>query len=109
MDFPELPSSALPAHSVQRRRHERRPLHSPIRILYCSDVTQRVQTAQGIDVSDGGIAFEIDSQLDFYSTMRLEYTEDDGTKCCRTAILQYRMQRTYGAWFVETEQALLPQ
>jgi hypothetical protein len=109
MNSPEVPSSSLPAPSVQRRRHERRPLHSSVRIIYCSDATQRVQIAQGIDVGDSGVAFEIDSALDFYSMLRLEYTEDDGTKYCRTAILQYRMQRRYGAWFVETEQELLPQ
>ena len=102
-------SSSPPAQSVENRRHERRPLHSLIRITYCADATQSAQTAQGIDVSDSGVAFESDSELDFYSVMRLEYTEDDGTKRCRTARLQYRMRRTYGAYFVRTEQSGVPQ
>jgi len=103
MKRPKPTSSSLPSQSVEERRHERRPLHSAIRITYCADATRSAQIAQGIDVSDGGVAFESDLELDFYRVMQLEYTEDDGTNRCRTARLHYRMQRKYGAYFLETE------
>jgi hypothetical protein len=56
---------------------------------------------QGIDLSDSGIAFESESELDFSSVLHLQYREEDGTEHRRTARLLYRLQRRYGAFFLE--------
>jgi PilZ domain len=99
----EQDSSFLPTNVAKRRQHERRPLHSSVRITYCSDAAQSAQTGEGVDVSGSGISFESDAELDFYNLIRLEYTDEDGRNCCRRARLLYRANRRYGAFFVDTE------
>jgi hypothetical protein len=105
----EQDSSSKPIHFVGKRRHARRPLHSLIRIACCSDPAQRAQLGQGIDIGYGGLAFESDSALDFYSVLQLEYRDDEGRDCNRKARLLYRMNRRYGAYFVDVEQTESPE
>ncbi|MGA9565536.1 MAG: PilZ domain-containing protein [Candidatus Korobacteraceae bacterium] len=104
MTYLEKNSSAISEQSIERRRHGRFPLHSPVRIVYDSDDALKIQLGQGVDFSASGVAFESDSDLNFYSALRLEYTDDDGENFCRTARLLYRVNRRYGAYFVDGEQ-----
>jgi len=103
MNYSEKNSSLTSVQATERRRHGRFPLHSPVRIVYNSDDAMKIQVGQGVDLSASGVAFESDSDLNFYSALRLEYTDDDGENFCRTARLLYRVDRRYGAYFVDGE------
>jgi hypothetical protein len=98
-------SSSLAQQRIERRQHGRRLLHSPVRIVYNSSEAPSAQIGQGLDISAGGLSFETDSDLDFYHAIRLEYTDDDRENFNRTARLLYRMNRRYGAYFVDADQA----
>lgn len=104
LSYPEKSLSSTNEQSLERRRHGRFPLHSPVRIVYNSEDAMKTHVGQGVDVSASGVAFESDSDLNFYSALRLEYTDDDGENFCRTARLLYRVNRRYAAYFVDGEQ-----
>lgn len=95
--------------SVENRRHERRPLDSLVRVTYFSDSTTTAHIGQGVDISDGGLAFVLGAVLDFHRLMLLEYVNHADRSCKRTARLRYRMNRTYGTRFVDIGRGELPQ
>lgn len=102
----QSPQTELPSfyHSLPgaHRRHARPQLLSKVRITYCSNGTTVLpHVGYRVDVSDSGISFVTDIVLDFHRTLLLEYTDSVGKRCSRTARLRYRMNRTYGARFLE--------
>jgi len=109
LNAPEHYAASQTKQSAEDRRHERRPLNSLVRISYCSDSPGNPHIGRGVDISDGGLAFEIGTVLDFYRLILLEFTDHAGRSCKRVARLRYRMNRTYGACFVDIEQDELSQ
>jgi len=95
-------SSSPGLRSIEKRRKERHPFHSLILISAPSDDSVKTQICQGVDISDSGISFQSDAELDFFNAIRVEYTDDNGDNFCRTARLLYRMNRKYYAYFIES-------
>jgi hypothetical protein len=100
---PEQHSAASPALPAEDCQPTRRPLYSLVRITYCSESAGGSVIGRGIDVSDGGIAFEIRTPLDVDRLILLEYTDtsDDCRYRRRTATLRYLNNRTFLANFVD--------
>jgi hypothetical protein len=103
VNSPELHSPAKLARSDGDYRPARRPLYSLVRITYCSESAGGSFIGRGIDVSDGGIAFEIRAPLEVDRLILFEYTDtnDDCKYRKRTATLQYLNDRTFLATFVD--------
>ena len=93
---------------IEHRRHERSPLHSLVRLSYLSDPTQVGHLGRGVDISDSGLSFVSESVLDFHRVMVIEYTDMSGVECRRPARLMYRMNHTYGAYFLDAAQSGQP-
>ena len=106
---PEQHSAASPAPPADACQPARRPLYSLVRITYCSESAGGSLIGRGIDVSDGGIAFEVCTPLDVDRLILLEYTDtsDDCRYRRRMATVQYLNNRKFLANFVDASRSEL--
>lgn len=92
--IPELPPS------FDRRRRERIALAIPLRILSCGLMSEKSDVGICTDLSEGGVSFDCDAQLNVGEIVILEFQQkSEATYRCH-ARLTYRLGRRYGAYFL---------
>jgi hypothetical protein len=83
-----------------RRRRERIALRIPVRILSCGLLMERSDDAVCTDLSEGGVAFDTEAQLNVGDIVLLEFHQKGEAAYRCHARLSYRMGRKYGAYFL---------
>jgi hypothetical protein len=86
-----------------RRRRERVALQIPLRILSCGLLMERSDEAICTDLSEGGVAFDSEAQLNVGDIVLLEFRQKGEVAYRCHARLTYRMGRKYGAYFLGGE------
>ena len=95
--YPELPPA------FDRRRRERIALRIPLRVLSCGLLMEKSDEAICTDLSEGGVAFDTDAELNVGDIVLLEFRQKgEATYRCH-ARLAYRLARKYGAYFLGGE------
>ncbi len=95
--LPELPPS------FDRRRRERVELAIPLRILSCGFLADKADTGTCTDLSEGGVSFDSDGELNVGDLVVLEFRQRGETAYRCHARLAYRLGRRYGAYFLTGE------
>ncbi len=95
--FPELPPS------FDRRRRERVELAIPLRILSCGFMAERSEMGVCTDLSEGGVSFECQGDLNVGDIVVLEFQQKGELAYRCHARLAYRLGRRYGAYFLTGE------
>jgi len=95
--LPELPPS------FDRRRRERVDLAIPLRILSCGFMTEKADVGTCTDLSEGGVSFDSDGELNVGDIIVLEFHQKGETAYRCHARLAYRLGRRYGAYFLTGE------
>ena len=89
-----------PQFAAEKRLRRRVQFNSPLGVIYQSLAGMQYLDAQCIDRSDNGLGFRCESMLGVGRMIGLEFREDDGTLCQRSAVLLYRHGQHYGACFI---------
>ncbi len=92
--FPELPPS------FDRRRRERIELAIPLRIISSGFMTERSELGVCTDLSEGGVSFECEGELNVGDVVALEFQQKGEMAYRCHARLAYRLGRRYGAYFL---------
>lgn len=95
--FPDLPPA------FDRRRRERVTLRIPLRILTYGVLVDKANEAVCTDLSEGGVAFDSESELNVGDIVILEFHQKGEAAYRCHARLAYRMGRRYGAYFLAGE------
>jgi hypothetical protein len=95
--LPELPPS------FDRRRRERIELAIPLRILSYGVLAEKADTGTCTDLSEGGVSFDSDGELNVGDIVTLEFRQKGETAYRCHARLAYRLGRRYGAYFLTGE------
>jgi hypothetical protein len=95
--FPDLPPA------FDRRRRERVALKIPVRILTYGLLVDKSTEGICTDLSEGGVAFECDAELNVGDIVILEFRQKGEAAYRCHARLTYRMSRRYGAYFLAGE------
>ena len=95
--FLELPPA------FDRRRRERINLKIPLRILSCGLLAEKADTGICTDLSEGGVSFECNAELNVGDIVVLEFAQKGETAYRCHARLAYRMGHRYGAYFLTGE------
>jgi hypothetical protein len=89
--------------SFDRRRRERIGLAIPLRIVSCGLLADKVDVATCTDLSEGGVSFNCDGELNVGDIVMLEF-QQKGEAAYRCHVrLSYRLGRRYGAYFLTGE------
>lgn len=94
---PELPPS------FDRRRRERVGLAIPLRVISCGFLTEKSDVGICTDLSEGGVSFDSEGELNIGDIVILEFCQKGETAYRCHARLAYRMGRRYGAYFLTSE------
>lgn len=94
---PELPPS------FDRRYRERVGLAIPVRVISCGLLTEKSDVGTCTDLSEGGVSFDSDGELNVGDIVILEFRQKGETAYKCHARLAYRMGRRYGAYFLTSE------
>jgi len=86
-----------------RRRRERIALRIPLRVLSCGLLMERSDEAICTDLSESGVAFGTEAQLNVGDIVLLEFHQKGEAAYRCHARLAYRMGRKYGAYFLGGE------
>ena len=95
--LPELPPR------FDRRQRERIAIAIPIRIVSCGLLTERSDAATCTDLSEGGLSFDCDAELNVGEIVVVEFRQHGEPTYQCDARLMYRLGRRYGAYFLSSE------
>lgn len=98
----ERTSPKLPP-SFDRRRRERIELALPLRIVSCGILAEKIDAGICTDLSEGGVAFNCDSELNVGDIVLLEFQQKCESAYRCHARLAYRLGKRYGAYFLTGE------
>ncbi len=98
----ERTSPKLPP-SFDRRRRERIELALPLRIVSCGILAEKIDAGICTDLSEGGVAFNCDSELNVGDIVLLEFQQKGESAYRCHARLAYRLGKRYGAYFLTGE------
>ncbi len=89
--------------SFDRRNRERVDLAIPLRILSYGFLAGKADTGTCTDLSEGGVSFDSDGELNVGDIVVLEFHQKGETAYRCHARLAYRLGRRYGAYFLTGE------
>jgi hypothetical protein len=84
------------------RKHERTEFPVLVRIISYAHENQCYEGVC-IDISETGVAFLTEAELDMHDLLEIAYQRDGQTQCSNYVRLIYRSGPRYGAYFTRTD------
>ena len=88
---------------AEGRRHERVELVVPVLIINHAAVDDQFVEGVSIDISESGVAFETEADLNSGNLVELVFDVSEETEYHRYARLLYRFGPRYGAYFTKPD------